>query len=88
MKENEGIQEAREKLEEISNDEIMQRLADWQESAEHEEAEVRNMGYKEGIKDGEKKIASIVKKLKERNMNINTIAEITGLTIEQIEAIE
>ena len=82
MKENEGIQEAREKLEEISNDEIMQRLADWQESAEHEEAEVRNMGYKEGIKDGEKKIASIVKKLKERNMNINTIAEITGLTIE------
>ena len=88
MKENEGIQEAREKLEELSNDEIMQRLADWQESAEHEEAEVRNMGYKEGIKDGEKKIASIVKKLKERNMNINTIAEITGLTIEQIEAIE
>ena len=52
MKENEGIQEAREKLEEISNDEIMQRLADWQESAEHEEAAVRNMGYREGKEAG------------------------------------
>ena len=96
MKENEGIQEAREKLEEISNDEIMQRLADWQESAEHEEAEIRNMGYREGIQEAtvkmEKKMkeekTKMVKKMKEKNIEINTIAELTGLTVEQVKAIE
>ena len=66
MKENEGIQEAREKLEEISNDEIMQRLADWQESAEHEEAEVRNMGYREGIQEATMKME---KKMTKRDDN-------------------
>ena len=96
MKENEGIQEAREKLEEISNDEIMQRLADWQESAEHEEAEVRNMGYREGIQEAtmkmEKKMKEeknkMVKKMKEKNIELNTIAELTGLTVEQVKSIE
>lgn len=96
MKENEGIQEAREKLEEISNDEIMQRLADWQESAEHEEAAVRNMGYREGkeagIKEGkqegkEESKIEIAKKMKEKNIDISTIAELTGLTEEQIKVI-
>lgn len=52
MEENEGIQEARDRLEEISNDEIMQRLADWQESAEREEVAIRNMAYREGRKEG------------------------------------
>ena len=84
MKENEGIQEAREKLEEISNDEIMQRLADWQESAEHEEAAVRNMGYREGKEESKIEIA---KKMKEKNIDISTIVELTGLTEEQIKVI-
>ena len=109
MKENEGIQEAREKLEEISNDEIMQRLADWQESAEHEEAEVRNMGYREGkeagiqegmrqgreagieegVKTGIKQSKiEIAKKMKEKNIDISIIAEVTGLTEEQIKSIK
>ena len=101
MKENEGIQEARKKLEEISNDEIMQRLADWQESAEHEEAEVRNMGYREGKEAGiiqgkevgkeegkkESKI-EIAKKMKEKNIDVSIIAEVTGLTEEQIKSIK
>ena len=29
MKNNEGVKKAKEKLEEISNDPIMQRIADW-----------------------------------------------------------
>ena len=88
MKENEGIQEAREKLEEISNDEIMQRLADWQESAEHEEAAIRNMGYREGKEEGENKSKiEIAKKMKEKGMDISTIVELTGLTEEQIKVI-
>ena len=101
MEENEGIQEAREKLEEISNDEIMQRLADWQESAEREEAAVRNMGYREGkeagIREGiiqgkevgkEEGKIEIAKKMKEKNIYISMIAEVTGLTEEQIKSIK
>ena len=93
MKENEGIQEAKNKLEEISNDEIMQRLADWQESAEREETAIRNMAYREGEQKGkeagrmENKI-EIAKKMKIKGMDTSTIAELTGLTAEQVEAIK
>lgn len=93
MKENEGIQEARERLEEISNDEVMQRLVDWQESAEREEAAIRNMGYRDGVKDGKKAgteetTMKLAKKMKEKGMDINAIAEVTGLTIEQVKNIQ
>ena len=109
MKENEGIQEAKNKLEEISNDEIMQRLADWQESAEREETAIRNMAYREGERKDkesgkiegriegriegkiegrmENKI-EIAKKMKAKGMDTSTIAELTGLTAEQVEAIK
>ena len=49
MKENEGIREAREKLEEMSNDVIMQRLAEYRESAIIEENEARNTALHKGI---------------------------------------
>ena len=63
MDNNEGIKEAKEKLEEMSNDVIMQRLAEYRESAIIEENEIRNtalhkgreQGLKEGLKEGEKK---------------------------------
>lgn len=89
MENNENIKEAKEKLEEISNDEIMQRLADWREAAEHDEASVRNMAFNDGLKEGiekgiEKEKLETAKKLKEKGMDINTIAQITGLTIEEI----
>ena len=63
---------------------IVQRLADWQESAEHEEAAVRNMGYREGKEESKIEIA---KKMKEKNIDISTIVELTGLTEEQIKVI-
>ena len=98
---NENIKEAKEKLEEISNDEIMQRLADWREAAEHDEASVRNMAFNEGMKKGieeglekgknegaKQRDFEIAKKMKEKGMDINTIAELTGLTIKEIENIK
>ena len=97
MEENANIKEAKEKLEEISNDEIMQRLADWREAAEHDEASVRSMAYNEGMEKGIEKGKSdgiaqrnfeIAKKMKEKKMDINTIVELTGLTIEQVESIK
>lgn len=59
-------------------------MADWQESAEHEEAAVRNMGYREGKEESKIEIA---KKMKEKNIDISTIVELTGLTEEQIKVI-
>ena len=93
MKNNENIKEAKEKLEEISNDEIMQRLADWREAAEHDEASVKAMSFNEGLKEGmekgmkrgiEKRNLEIAKEMKEKGIDINTISQITGLTIEEI----
>ena len=47
MEENKGIKEAKTKLEEISNDEIMQRIADWREGAERDEASIKLTAKKE-----------------------------------------
>ena len=56
MENNEGIQKAKEKLDALQNDEIMQRLLEWEESASHEEASIRftarNEGYREGLEAG------------------------------------
>lgn len=62
MTNNKGIKRAKEKLEEISQDEIMQRIADWRESASHEEASMkmtamkrgREEGLKQGLEEGRK----------------------------------
>ena len=59
-------------------------MADWQESAEHEEAAVRNMSYREGKEESKIEKA---KKMKEKNIDISTIVELTGLTEEQIKVI-
>ena len=98
MKENEGIREAREKLEEMSNDVIMQRLAEYRESAIIEENEARNTalhkgiaqgreeGLKEGLEQGEKKKQyEIAKKLKNKGIAIEEIMEITDLPKEEVE---
>ena len=52
MKKNEGIKKAKEKLEEISSDIIMQRLADWEEAAERDAISARKTAIKEGLKEG------------------------------------
>ena len=86
MEKNNGVKEAKEKLEDMSNDVIMQRLVEWQESAEHDEASLkltaRNEGKQEGIKSEKFEIA---KKMKAKGMDVNIIIELTGLTKEEIE---
>lgn len=93
MEKNEGLREAKEKLEVMSDDEYMQRIAEWREKAIRDEKELLNTGYhkgmKEGMKQGEKEkrkeIQRIAKKLKEENMTLEQISKITELTIEEIE---
>ena len=55
VEKNDGVKKAKEKLEEISNDEIMQRLADWKEAAERDEMSVRSMAMRRGLEEGREK---------------------------------
>ena len=78
MAENEELKEAKEKLDKITEDARMQQLAWWREKAIYEENTRINSSYKRGIRD-------TAKKMKEKNISIETIVEITGLTKEEIE---
>ena len=78
MAENEELKEAKEKLDKITEDERMQQLAWWREKAIYEENTRINSSYKRVIRD-------TAKKMKEKNISIETIVEITGLTKEEIE---
>ena len=94
MKENNGIKEAKEKLETMSEDERMQILADLRLKAIMDEKAIKRLGYKEGLESGKKDgmkqgiqqgIQQIAKKMKEQNMDIELIMKITGLKKEEIE---
>ena len=54
-----------------------------------DQADIEEAGYYKGFEaateQGNKKILSIAKKLKEQNIDIKIISETTGLTIEEIK---
>ena len=81
MKENEELQEAKEKLSQMSEEEEMQRLAWWREKALHDEASLKGMGKREAIRE-------IAKKMLQKQMDRNTIMELTGLSEEEIKKLE
>ena len=92
MEKNEGIKEANKRLEEISQDEIMQRINDWKIMGEYNEAMERKKAKKEGEKIGEakgrkKEQKEIAKKLKEEKVPIEIIIKTTGLSKTEIEEI-
>ena len=84
MEENKELKEAKEKLDKITEDARMQQLAWWREKAIYEENTMLSSSYRKGKKEGKKEDA---KKMKEKNIPIKTILEITGLTKEEIEKI-
>ena len=86
MEENGAIKEAKEKLDQISKDEKMQQMAWWREKAILEENTRTNSAYKKGEQAGKKEQAiETAKKMKDKNMQIELITEITGLTKEEID---
>ena len=92
MEESKEIKEAVEKLDSLSEDERMQRIADLREKAILDEKAIYAKGLDDGIKEGlekgkQKEKLEIAKKLKKEGMNTELIAEITGLKIEDIEEI-
>ena len=86
MQENENIKNAMEKLEEVSQDEKLRRIAELKEKARRDEISGLNGARREGIKEGERKNKlEVAKKMKAKNIDINTIIEVTELTKEEIE---
>ena len=78
MEENKGIKEAKNKLEKISNDEIMQRIADWREGAEHDKASIKLTAQNETKRE-------IAKKMLKDKIEISIIEKYTGLSKEKIK---
>ena len=86
MKNNENIKEAKDKLDEISQDEVVRRLAELREKALMDEREAEYTGYCKGLEDGiERKNIEVAKKMKDKGINIEIIIEITGLPKEEID---
>ena len=92
MEDSKEIKEAVEKLDNLSEDERMQRIADLREKAILDEKAIYAKGLDDGIKEGlekgkQKEKLEIAKKLKKEGMNTELIAEITGLKIKEIAEI-
>ena len=86
VKENEEVKKAKSVLHEMSEDEKLQRLAELREKWERDEISALGSARNEGIEQGtEKAKLQIAKKMKTKNIDIQDIIEITGLTKEVIE---
>ena len=87
MEENEELKEAVEKLDTLSEDERMQRIADLRQKAIMDEKAIYDKGLedgkKEGVREGKLQIA---KEMLKSGMTMERIIEITGLTKEEIES--
>ena len=90
MSENEEIKKAKEELDKISQDAKERRLAELREKALMDEIAIRDSGFKEGIEQGLKEGSqqekiSIAKNLLKLKVDINSISQATGLSVEEIE---
>lgn len=81
MEENEELKEAVEKLQGMSEDDYMQRIADLREKAILDYNSGMDTALRKGIKKGKLETA---KKMLEKGMDIDTIIEVTGLSKEEI----
>lgn len=93
MSENEEIKKAKEELDKISQDAKERRLAELREKALMDEIAIRDSGFKEGIEQGLKEGSqqekiSIAKNLLNLKVDINSISQATGLSVEEIEKLK
>ena len=92
MKENENLKEAVKKLDNLSEDEKMQRIADLRQKAIMDEKAIYEKGLEVGIEKGimegsQKEKIEIAKKMLELKIDKETIAKATGLAEQEIEKI-
>lgn len=85
MKENEEVKKAGSVLHIMSEDEELQRLAELREKWELDERSALSSAKEEGMEESTLKIA---KRMKEKGMTVEEIAELTDLTKEEIERLQ
>lgn len=85
MVKNKALKQAKCKLDKISQDEVMQRIAEWREKAILEEKAMYRYAMTQG--KNETKI-EIAKKLLTEKVNIEIIEKATGLQKEEIEKLK
>ena len=85
MEENKNIKKAKEELDKINSDEHERMLAELREKAIMDEHAIRRTGYNEGK---EARNIEIAKNMIRKNIDKNTISEITGLSLEEIEKLK
>ena len=78
---NAEIKKAKNVLEEISQDEHERYLADLREKYILDQQDIEEAGYDKGMKQAK---MSIAKKMKEKNIDIDIISQVTDLTVEEI----
>ena len=86
---NKEIKKAKKVLEEISQDGKERYLAELREKYIMDQKAIEDAGYDKGLNEGisqgqKKKTLEIAKKMKEQGIDIETIKDITDLTIEEI----
>lgn len=81
MEDNKEIEEAMNELEKISKDKELRRVAELREKAIRDEKNGLRHAREDGIKEG---IEKVVKRMIEKNVPLQEIIELTGLTEEQI----
>ena len=79
---NKEIQKAKKVLEEISQDEHEQYLAELREKYIMDQKAIEDAGYDKGLKAG---IEHIAKKMLSKKIDLNTISELTGLSIQELK---
>ena len=85
MKENKELKEASEKLQTMSEEEYMERMAWFREKAILDYNSGMSSALRRGRQEGEKKAKlETAKKMIKKGINIETILEITGLAKEEI----
>ena len=86
VKDNEEVKKAKSVLYVMSEDEELQRLAELKEKWARDESSALRSAREDGMEEGAKKEKiEIAKKMKQKNIDVESIIEITGLTEEEIE---
>ena len=97
MKENKEVGKAKKVLEEISQDEHERYLTELRQKYIMDQKAIEDAGYDKGFKAGEQRgiqqgvkqeKVSIAKNMKKQNIDIETICNVTGLSIEEIKNIK
>ena len=96
MENNKNMKEAKEKLDTMSEDDRIRKLAELREKAILDKKEIEYTGYckgkedgkKEGIKEGKNKtLKTIIENMKKEGIEIENIIKLTGLSKEEIDSL-